>query len=45
MVKVGKTSRFATLTLYQNRIFVGTMSGIVAVLPQKINSGGRITNN
>jgi outer membrane protein assembly factor BamB len=30
-VAVGATSRFATPTLYQNRVFVGTMTGIVAV--------------
>jgi outer membrane protein assembly factor BamB len=30
-VQVGETSRFATPMLYQNRIFVGTMSGVTAV--------------
>jgi outer membrane protein assembly factor BamB len=30
-VQVGETSRFATPTLYQDRIFVGTMSGVTAV--------------
>jgi outer membrane protein assembly factor BamB len=30
-VEVGATSRFATPTLYQDRIFVGTMNSIVAV--------------
>ena len=30
-VSVGTTSRFATPTLFQNTIFVGTMTGIVAV--------------
>ncbi|HXZ05788.1 MAG TPA: PQQ-binding-like beta-propeller repeat protein, partial [Ktedonobacteraceae bacterium] len=30
-VPVGTTSRFATPTLFQNTIFVGTMTGIVAV--------------
>jgi hypothetical protein len=30
-VQVGETSRFASPTLYQNRIFIGTMSGVVAV--------------
>jgi outer membrane protein assembly factor BamB len=30
-VQVGETSRFATPTLYQNRIFIGTLSGVVAV--------------
>ena len=30
-VPVGTTSRFATPTLFQNTIFVGTMKGIVAV--------------
>jgi outer membrane protein assembly factor BamB len=32
-VEIGDTSRFATPTLYQNRVFVGTMSGVVAVNP------------
>jgi len=30
-VQVGETSRFATPMLYQNRIFVGTMTGVAAV--------------
>ena len=30
-VTVGLTSRFATPTLYQDRVFIGTMTGIVAV--------------
>jgi len=30
-VTVGATSRFATPTLYQGRVFIGTMTGIVAV--------------
>jgi outer membrane protein assembly factor BamB len=30
-ISVGTTSRFATPTLFQNTIFVGTMTGIVAV--------------
>ncbi len=30
-VNVGATSRFATPTLFQNRIFIGTLTGIVAV--------------
>jgi outer membrane protein assembly factor BamB len=30
-VDVGDTSRFATPTLYKNRVFVGTMTGITAV--------------
>lgn len=30
-VSVGTTSRFATPTLFQNTIFVGTMTGTVAV--------------
>jgi outer membrane protein assembly factor BamB len=30
-VKVGSTSRFSTPTLFQDRIFVGTMTGVVAV--------------
>lgn len=31
MVSVGETSRFATPTLWQGRIFVGTLTGVVAV--------------
>jgi hypothetical protein len=30
-ISVGTTSRFATPTLYQNSVFVGTLTGIVAV--------------
>ena len=30
-ITVGATSRFATPTLYQDRVFIGTMTGIVAV--------------
>jgi len=30
-VNVGATSRFATPTLFQNRVFIGTLTGIVAV--------------
>jgi len=30
-VGVGQTSRFATPTLYDGRVFVGTLSGVVAV--------------
>jgi outer membrane protein assembly factor BamB len=30
-VPVGATSRFATPTLYQDRVFIGTLTGIVAV--------------
>ena len=30
-ISIGSTSRFATPTLYQNSVFVGTLTGIVAV--------------
>ncbi len=30
-VNVGATSRFATPTLFQNRVFIGTLTGVVAV--------------
>ena len=30
-VNVGATSRFATPTLFHNRVFIGTLTGIVAV--------------
>jgi outer membrane protein assembly factor BamB len=30
-VNVGATSRFATPTLFQNRIFIGTLTGVIAV--------------
>ncbi len=33
-VGVGATSRFATPTLYQDRVFVGTLTGITAVTAQ-----------
>jgi outer membrane protein assembly factor BamB len=31
-VAVGATSRFATPTLFENRIFIGTLTGVVAVI-------------
>jgi outer membrane protein assembly factor BamB len=33
-VQVGSTSRFATPTLYQNFVFIGTLSGVSAVTVQ-----------
>jgi hypothetical protein len=30
-VQVGATSRFATPTLFGDRVFIGTMNGVVAV--------------